>query len=192
MINFKRIIFFFILINLVTFSWWLILVFNKFPKKFYLFEPIFEKDKTAIIVLTGGKGRIQKGIDLFKNNYGSYLFISGVFKESELGIKDEINKQLTDKDCCVVFGNNATNTIENAYEVKKWLINFSKIENIIVVSSYYHLPRSYIIFNSIMEKQKIKLLTANYEIGLNKNFIFHLKLLILEYFKVLYTVFSIR
>ena len=43
-----------------------------------------------------------------------------------------------------------------------------------------------------MEKQKIKLLTANYEIGLNKNFIFHLKLLILEYFKVLYTVFSIR
>ena len=92
MINFKRIIFFFILINLVTFSWWLILVFNTFPKKFYLFEPIFEKDKTAIIVLTGGKGRIQKGIDLLVIEVDWLLWNQG---ENSLDTMDPHHRTIT-------------------------------------------------------------------------------------------------
>ena len=35
----------------------------------------------GIAVLTGGKGRIAKGIELFRNNPESYLIISGVDKK---------------------------------------------------------------------------------------------------------------
>ncbi len=191
MINFKKIIISLISVNLILFIWWLILVFNTIPKKFYLLDSNFQTDNSAIIVLTGGKGRIQKGIDLLNNNYGSYLFISGVFKESELEIKDGINKQLEHEDCCVFFDNNAKNTIENAYEVNNWLMDLSEIENIILVSSYYHLPRSYLIFNTIIKNKEIKLFPADYEIKLNNEILFHLKLLVLEYFKVIYTIFVV-
>ena len=34
----------------------------------------------GIAVLTGGKGRIAKGVKLFKNSPNSYLLISGVDK----------------------------------------------------------------------------------------------------------------
>ena len=39
------------------------------------------------------------------------------------------------------------NTVENAYEVEKWLNKNSEINSIILVSSYYHLPRSMMIFD---------------------------------------------
>ena len=191
MINFKKIIISLISVNFILFIWWLILVFNTIPKKFYLLDSNFQTESSAIIVLTGGKGRIKKGIDLLNNNYGSYLFVSGIFKESELKIKDVINKQLEHEDCCVFFDNNAKNTIENAYEVKKWLTDFSEIENIILVSSYYHLPRSYLIFNTIIKNKEIKLFPADYKIKLNNELLFHLKLLALEYFKVIYTIFVV-
>ena len=89
MTNFRKILIFLVSINIITLIWWLILVFNTFPKKYYFNNSVSDKYDSAIIVLTGGKGRIQKGIDLFKNNHGNFLFISGVFHESELEIKQK-------------------------------------------------------------------------------------------------------
>ncbi len=176
---------------MIAFTWWLILVFNTFPKKYYFSDSFSSKYNTAIIVLTGGKGRIQKGIDLYNDNHGKLLFISGVFRESELEIKQMIEGQVENNLCCVSYDKNATNTIENAFEVKNWLHENPEINNLILVSSYYHLPRSFLIFNNIIKEKKILLLPANYRIEINEDIFFHLKLLVLEYFKVIYTIFSV-
>ncbi len=178
--------------NLMAFIWWLILLFNIFPKKFYINDELIIGSDSAIIVLTGGKGRIKKGIELFENNYGDYLFISGVFKESELEIKDEISRQLVNNNCCVVYDKRAKNTKENASEVQKWLTQNQNIQKLILVSSYYHLPRSYLIFNSLISGKEITLVPADYKIRFNENFIFHTRIIILEYFKVIFTVFSLK
>ena len=51
------------------------------------------------------------------------------------------------------FGEKARNTLENSYEVQKWLDENNEIKSIILVSSYYHLPRSMMIFK---KKNSIK------------------------------------
>ena len=190
MINFKKFLVFFISIIIITFIWWLILIFNTFPKKFYINSDSFESSKSVIVVLTGGKGRIDKGLELFERNYGKYLFISGVFKESEVKINNFVENKLKEKDCCVVVDNKAKNTFENALELTRWLDEKYDIKNIILVSSYYHLPRSYIVFKKLIKDKDILLSPVNYKINFNQNIIFHAKLILLEYFKIIYTLFS--
>ena len=191
MINFKKFIVFLISLIIITFVWWLILIFNTFPKKFYINSDSFESSKSVIVVLTGGKGRIDKGLELFERNYGKYLFISGVFKESEIKINNLVENKLIEKDCCVIVDNKAKNTFENAIELTKWLDEKYDIKNIILVSSYYHLPRSYIVFKKLIKDKDILLSPVNYKINFNENIIFHVRLIILEYFKIIYTLFSL-
>ena len=191
MINFKKFLVFFISIIIITFIWWLILIFNTFPKKFYINSGSFESSESVIVVLTGGKGRIDKGLELFERNYGKYLFISGVFKESEVKINNFVENKLKEKDCCVVVDNKAKNTFENALELTRWLDEKYDIKNIILVSSYYHLPRSYIVFKKFIKDKDILLSPVNYKINFNENIIFHVRLIILEYFKIIYTLFSL-
>ena len=191
MINFRKILIFLVSINIVVLGWWFILIFNTFPKKYYFTNLVSSKYNSAIIVLTGGKGRIQKGIDLYKNDHGSFLFISGVFHESELEIKQQIERQVFNHSCCVVYDKNARNTFENAFEVKNWLVHNPEIENLILVSSYYHLPRSFIIFNNTIREKKIFLSPAEYKLIVNNNLFFHIKLIFLEFVKVIYTIISL-
>ena len=191
MINFKKILIFLVSIKIITLIWWLILIFNTFPKKYYFTDSVLGKYNSAIIVLTGGKGRIQKGIDLYKNNHGNFLFISGVFHESELEIKQKIERQVFNHNCCVVYDKNATSTFENAIEVKNWLVENPEINNLILVSSYYHLPRSFIIFKNIIGEKRIFLYPAKYKIKMDSNIFFHVKLILTEYFKVIYTIVSL-
>ena len=191
MINFRKILIFLVSINIIVLSWWLILIFNTFPKKYYFTNLVSSKHNSAIIVLTGGKGRIQKGIDLYKNDHGTFLFISGVFHDSELEIKQQIERQVFNNSCCVVYDKNARNTFENAFEVKNWLVHNPEIDNLILVSSYYHLPISFIIFNNIIGEKKIFLSPAEYKLKVNNNLFFHIKLIFLEYVKVIYTIISL-
>ena len=187
--NFKKFLFIVISLSIISFIWWLILIFNTFPKKFYIKENYYKYSETLIVVLTGGKGRIEKGLELFEKNFGEYLFISGVFEKSELEIKHIVDNKLIDKDCCVIVDNKAKNTFENAYEVKKWLDKKIKIKNIILVSSYYHLPRSYIVFKKMIKTKNIVLSPVNKKISLNENYGFYIRLITLEFFKTIYTLF---
>ncbi len=89
----------------------------------------------AIIVLTGGKNRIQEGIKMMDNNLATKMFISGVSKQTS---KKDLNIS-HNKD--IELGYAATTTFENGIEVKEW-INTNNIKTIRLVTSNYHLPRS--------------------------------------------------
>ena len=75
MTKFKRIISFFTLCLLSGLIWWIILLFNTFPKKVFIEELEKNNEKIGIVVLTGGKSRIEKGLDLLLKGYGNKLFI---------------------------------------------------------------------------------------------------------------------
>ena len=87
----------------------------------------------------------------------------------------------------------AKNTIENAFEANVWLKNNPEITKIILITSYYHLPRSILIFEKkIQENVEIYAVPAVEKINLLEQPLFHLKLIISEYFKVIFTLFFIK
>ena len=73
--------------------------------------------------------------------------------------------------------------------MEKWLNQNKDIKSIILVSSYYHLPRSIMIFEKkIKSDVKIYPTPAIQNNNFRDQFFFHLKLIISEYLKVIYTI----
>ena len=145
-------------------------------------------------MLTGGKNRIEKGVDLLSKGYGNKLLISGVFMPSEIEAKFSLEKEKSELfRCCVFFDERSKNTLENAVEVDKWINQNKDIKSIILVSSYYHLPRCIMIFEKkISSKVKIYPKPVVQNANFRNQFFFHLRLIISEYFKVIYTIVFIR
>ena len=113
--SFKKIFDFFLFLLLAGFIWWALLLFNTFPKKLYLNNPSETSENTGIVVLTGGKNRIEKGVDLLSKGYGNKLLISGVFMPSEIEAKFSLEKEKNELfRCCVSFDKRSKNTYENA------------------------------------------------------------------------------
>jgi uncharacterized SAM-binding protein YcdF (DUF218 family) len=76
----------------------------------------------AIIVLTGGKDRIETGLDLFAEGLAPELFITGVHDDvtqAEITARYTGAKPLPE--CCMVLGYEANSTTENAAETKEWV-----------------------------------------------------------------------
>ncbi len=107
----------------------------------------------AIIVLTGGSQRVNKGLDLLARGEAPQLFISGVGE----GVKLEEILDFWDRpiitpeksECCVVLGRRARNTFGNAFEVKEWA-DKEDMKSIRLVTSDYHMPRALVEFRSAM------------------------------------------
>lgn len=98
----------------------------------------------AIVVLTGGKNRIETGIKLLEDNPSKKLFITGVsvklrpIKHIPQNLKDNID-----------VGTLASTTQENAIETKLW-IEQNNIRSITIVTANYHVPRSLLEFKKTM------------------------------------------
>lgn len=103
---------------------------------------IDKMEKTdAVVVLTGGKNRINEAAKLLNQKNADKMFISGVSQETsleELVEKYDMETYYADN---VEIGQEAKNTLENAKEVKEW-VEKNNISSIRLVTSNYHMPRS--------------------------------------------------
>jgi uncharacterized SAM-binding protein YcdF (DUF218 family) len=106
----------------------------------------------AIVILTGGAGRLEYGLQLFAQGKGKVLYISGV--SPEVSIADILRKEPPDirnsieamHNPPIALGHRAENTIGNAEETGRWLRNHH-YQSIRLVTSNYHMPRSVSEFN---------------------------------------------
>lgn len=109
----------------------------------------------AIVVLTGGKNRVDQGLILFAKGKASNLFISGVHPDVR---KREITRRWRGDTslppCCISLGKTATTTIENATETAKWAVK-NDITSIRLVTSNYHMARAKLELNATMPDIKI-------------------------------------
>ncbi|MBQ9089892.1 MAG: YdcF family protein [Alphaproteobacteria bacterium] len=106
----------------------------------------------AVVVLTGGSNRIETGIQLMKQQKANYLLISGV------------NKQVTENDLLknvsptqrkkITLGYTAENTVGNAQEIDGW-VKERNISSILLVTSFYHMPRSFFEISKLNKTLKI-------------------------------------
>lgn len=97
----------------------------------------------AIVVLTGGEGRLPAAFMLLDQRKGARLLISGVHAETTRGelLAAAGAENSTFAACCVDLGRTAESTIGNASEAVAW-INEHNYQTVIVVTASYHMPRS--------------------------------------------------
>jgi uncharacterized SAM-binding protein YcdF (DUF218 family) len=107
-----------------------------------LAAPAEPRPADAIIVLTGGSARIDTGVELLKAGKGGRLLISGV--NPMAGVEDLRRATGGDRDlfaCCVDIDHAALDTIGNAEESARWVMQHA-FASVILVTNNYHMPRS--------------------------------------------------
>ncbi len=110
----------------------------------------------GIVVLTGkGGGRLEAGALLLANGYGERLLISGVNPANDA---EKIRSLLKLEDkiftCCVDLDYEAENTVDNGRQTANWARALG-YENIILVTSSYHMPRAKVEISAAMDGIKI-------------------------------------
>lgn len=117
----------------------------------FRFTPATPTD--AIVVLTGGGNRINTALELLKDKYAPHLFISGVNKAVRQ--QDLIKNFPPDLSNNVTLGYHAEDTKGNARETADWIRN-KKIDSVLLVTSFYHMPRS--IFEVLKQNPDLKII----------------------------------
>lgn len=109
-----------------------------------------ELNPDAVVVLAGGKGRIEEGVRLYREGKGAYLFLIGVdpsVKKTDL-YKEVKGLRSSDQ---VVLENVSRNTLENAIFARELIVK-SGARSMILITSRYHMKRSLLIFRNILPK----------------------------------------
>ncbi len=106
----------------------------------------------GIVVLTGGKGRIETGLNLLKEGHAKRLLISGVHTHVKLRVLLKKEDLYLEKN--IDLDHRARNTTENAYETRLWLEK-NHLASLQMVTADYHLLRSLLEFH--MQLQEIKI-----------------------------------
>ena len=93
----------------------------------------------AVVALTGGTDRIKTAVQALDATGANYLLISGVNKKvTPDQILKWVPEHLINK---VTLGYLAEDTVGNAKETAEW-IQHKNINSILLVTSFYHMPRS--------------------------------------------------
>jgi uncharacterized SAM-binding protein YcdF (DUF218 family) len=108
----------------------------------------------AIVVLTGGRLRLQSGMDLLRDGKGRKLFVSGVNQQVDLDELLRVSGNADWASCCTALGHDADNTLGNARETAQWMRQqgFSSLR---LVTAWYHMPRSLLELDRAMPKIQI-------------------------------------
>lgn len=101
-----------------------------------------ERATDAIVVLTGGAGRIDRGFELLAEERAERLLISGVYRGVEVEeLLTLAQRSPEEMRCCIELGYEAYNTIGNARETAVWVATH-QIRSLRLVTAAYHMPRA--------------------------------------------------
>lgn len=96
----------------------------------------------GVAVLTGGPGRLGRGVAVLRAGLARRMLVSGVdraVKPAELAGAAGIPRPLLD--CCVDLGFDADSTRSNALEVADW-VDRHGFRSVRLVTAGYHMPRA--------------------------------------------------
>ena len=100
------------------------------------------KPTDAIVVITGGEGRIEHAVDVLGQGKGKRLRIAGA---DPLVTKDDLVRRLQGRrklmQCCVDLGSESVDTRSNAEEARRWLEK-KKYRSARLITSDWHMRRA--------------------------------------------------
>jgi uncharacterized SAM-binding protein YcdF (DUF218 family) len=105
-------------------------------------KPAGDERTDAIVVLTGGSGRLERGFDLLERGLAPQMLISGVertVRPHELAIHYDVDPRRLA--CCVTLGRESFDTRSNADEVARFIAR-RRWRSIRLVTNDLHMPRA--------------------------------------------------
>lgn len=106
----------------------------------------------AAVVLTGGPGRIQHGIDALKAHKARRLLVAGT--DPSVTMVD-LGRHIPDSrswlGCCVDLGTESVDTRTNAEEAKRWLDKLH-YKSLRLITSDWHMRRARYEFGRVLGK----------------------------------------
>lgn len=113
------------------------------------------RNTDAIVVLTGGSGRLSTGLELLADGRAHRLFVSGVYEGLEVQELLKRSRQFPgEMECCITLGYSADSTIGNAYETADWL-RAQGYGSMRLVTANYHMMRSLLEFRMVIPEVEV-------------------------------------
>ncbi|MDD2851343.1 MAG: YdcF family protein [Desulfuromonadaceae bacterium] len=124
-------------------------LFIDFAYKTFSYRQNSEKTD-AIVVLAGGKGRVEEGVRLFRESQAEYLIFVGVdpsVRKKDL-YRPKRHDPSSDK---VILEKSSRNTLENSLFGRDIIVR-NGIHSVLLITSRYHLKRASILFRNSLPK----------------------------------------
>ena len=128
----RRILSILFLLWLLGFAWFALL----------LPQPLGKQQTDAVVVLTGGAGRIDQGLKVVAEGQAKRMLISGVgrdVKAADLAEQYPGSQELFE--CCVALGFEAVDTRSNGLEVARWMAR-RNYKSLRLVTNDWHMRRA--------------------------------------------------
>ena len=126
------------LVSLLTLAWLLGFVWFAMA----LPQPRAGGRTDAAIVLTGGEGRVTRGLEALRRGWTTRLLVSGVDREVKprefRAAYDIAPDQMA---CCVTLGFESVDTRSNAREAARW-IAAGKLRSVRLITTDWHMRRA--------------------------------------------------
>jgi len=104
----------------------------------------------GIVVITGGAGRIEHGVQILADGHGQRLLVAGT---DPAVTKADLIRRLGGKrrlvQCCVDLGSESVDTRSNAEETKRWLER-RQYKSLRLVTSDWHMRRARYEFRRVL------------------------------------------
>lgn len=108
----------------------------------------------AVVVLTGGRGRLDAGLDVLMRGQAGKLFVSGVYRGLDVQrLLQATRRDGTGIESRVAIGD-AVNTAANARETAAWM-HAEGFRSLRLVTSAYHMPRSLLEFRRALPEASV-------------------------------------
>ncbi|MEM7688969.1 MAG: YdcF family protein [Pseudomonadota bacterium] len=105
-------------------------------------RPAQKLETDAVIVATGGAGRIARGLDVLDQGLAPKMLVTGVDPEvrpGEFAAQFEVPQALMT--CCITLGFMAVDTRGNAFETAQW-VDRNAVKSLRLVTTDWHMRRA--------------------------------------------------
>lgn len=108
----------------------------------FLPQPLGAYRTDAIVAFTGGKGRIDRALDLLQRGQAQRVLISGVDRDVRpADLAAAYHRPMALIACCVALGREAVDTRSNGEEVARW-VERRGYKSVRLVTSDWHMRRA--------------------------------------------------
>ena len=105
-------------------------------------QPVDGGKTDGVIVVTGGSGRIHRGIEALQKGWSGRMLVAGVDREvrpQEFQAGYKVPAALMN--CCITLGFESVDTRSNAQEAASWIAT-NKVKSVRLVTTDWHMRRT--------------------------------------------------
>lgn len=109
---------------------------------FFLPGPADDAKTDAVVVLTGGAGRFERGLDILQAKQAKRMLVSGVdptVRRTEFEVLRHVPQKISR--CCIDLDKASVDTISNARETARW-VKGRRFKSVRLVTSDWHMRRA--------------------------------------------------